>query len=206
MHSRFIHKHRRLGLRRDSERSKRFKETKGYCHRAHLRASQRYDASNPVDGLMKPLVLIASKDPDFFLVFGHILSVAGFEIRLITGDREIASAIAATTPLAVVMDCHPGALLDHCTVALMAVHDHGKWGGRRDGACDFPVSRNQSNLEAGYGKYVPENQEKIRVLRGDQDQRPHESINRVRRIIALTTAQMGAMTISLGFFESFRPF
>ena len=57
---------------------------------------------------MKPLVLISSKDPDFFLVFGHILSVAGFEIRLITGDREIARAIEAAAPLAVVMDCHPG--------------------------------------------------------------------------------------------------
>ena len=57
---------------------------------------------------MKPLVLISSKDPDFFLVFGHILSVAGFEIRLISGDREIARAIEAASPLAVIMDCHPG--------------------------------------------------------------------------------------------------
>lgn len=88
-----------------------------YCHRAHSRGSQPYDMSNPVDGLMKPLVLIASKDPDFFLVFGHILSVAGFEIRLITGDREIASAIEAASPLAVIMDCHPGdrAVVKQCT-------------------------------------------------------------------------------------------
>lgn len=79
-----------------------------YCHRAHLRGSQPYDASHPVDGLMKPMVLISSKDPDFFLVFGHILSVAGFETQLITGDREIARAIAAEAPLAVILDCNPG--------------------------------------------------------------------------------------------------
>ncbi|TPN86597.1 response regulator transcription factor [Mesorhizobium sp. CU2] len=57
---------------------------------------------------MKPLVLISSKEPDFFLVFGHILSVAGFETQLITADREIARAIAAAGPLAVIVDCHPG--------------------------------------------------------------------------------------------------
>ena len=65
---------------------------------------------------MKPLVLIASKDPDFFLVFGHILSVAGFETQLTTGDRDIARAIAATTPLAMIMDCNPGdrAIVKQC--------------------------------------------------------------------------------------------
>ncbi|MBZ9822036.1 winged-helix domain-containing protein [Mesorhizobium sp. CA4] len=57
---------------------------------------------------MTPLVLISSKDPDFFLVFGHILSVAGFETRLITADKEIARAIKVDTPLAVILDCHPG--------------------------------------------------------------------------------------------------
>jgi two-component system phosphate regulon response regulator PhoB len=65
---------------------------------------------------MKPLVLIASKDPDFFLVFGHILSVAGFETQLTTGDRDIARAIAATTPLAMIMDCNSGdrAIVKQC--------------------------------------------------------------------------------------------
>ncbi|MBZ9990963.1 response regulator transcription factor [Mesorhizobium sp. BH1-1-5] len=57
---------------------------------------------------MKPLVLISSKDPDFLLVFGHILSVAGFETRLITADKEIARAIRTAAPLAVILDCHPG--------------------------------------------------------------------------------------------------
>nr|WIE91286.1 response regulator transcription factor [Mesorhizobium sp. WSM4875] len=57
---------------------------------------------------MKPLVLISSKDPDFFLVFGHILTVAGFETQLITADREIARAIETASPLAVIVDCNPG--------------------------------------------------------------------------------------------------
>ncbi|MBZ9671834.1 response regulator transcription factor [Mesorhizobium sp. B3-2-1] len=57
---------------------------------------------------MKPLALISSKDPDFFLVFGHILSVAGFETRLITADKEIARVIKAAAPLAVILDCQPG--------------------------------------------------------------------------------------------------
>lgn len=57
---------------------------------------------------MRPLVLISSKDPDFFLVFGHILSVAGFDTRLITADKEIARGIEAAAPLAVILDCHPG--------------------------------------------------------------------------------------------------
>jgi len=66
---------------------------------------------------MKPLVLISSKDPDFFLVFGHILSVAGFETQLITGDKEIARAIAAAAPLAIIVDCNPGdrAAIKQCT-------------------------------------------------------------------------------------------
>jgi two-component system phosphate regulon response regulator PhoB len=57
---------------------------------------------------MRPLVLISSKDPDFFLVFGHILSVAGFDTQLITGDNEIARTIDVAKPLAVILDCHPG--------------------------------------------------------------------------------------------------
>ncbi|TIP01072.1 MAG: response regulator transcription factor [Mesorhizobium sp.] len=57
---------------------------------------------------MKPLVLISSKDPDFFLVFGHILTVAGFETRLLSADKQIASSIKAAAPLAVILDCHPG--------------------------------------------------------------------------------------------------
>lgn len=65
---------------------------------------------------MKPLVLIASKDPDFFLVFGHILSVAGFETQLAAGDREIARAVASAAPLAIIADCHPGdrAIVKQC--------------------------------------------------------------------------------------------
>jgi two-component system phosphate regulon response regulator PhoB len=57
---------------------------------------------------MRPLVLISSKDPDFFLVFGHILAVAGFDTKLITKDKEIAHSIAVSKPVAVILDCHPG--------------------------------------------------------------------------------------------------
>lgn len=81
-----------------------------------MRGSQPYDVSKSVEGLMKPLVLIASKDPDFFLVFGHILSVAGFETQLAAGDREIARAVASAAPLAIIADCHPGdrAIVKQC--------------------------------------------------------------------------------------------
>jgi two-component system phosphate regulon response regulator PhoB len=57
---------------------------------------------------MRPLVLISSKDPDFFLVFGHILSIAGFDTQLITGEKEIARMIDVAKPLAVILDCHAG--------------------------------------------------------------------------------------------------
>ena len=38
---------------------------------------------------MRPLVLIYSRDPDFFLVFGHILGVAGFESQLLATDKPL---------------------------------------------------------------------------------------------------------------------
>ncbi|OJU00651.1 MAG: transcriptional regulator [Rhizobiales bacterium 65-79] len=54
---------------------------------------------------MRPRVLIYSRDPDFFLVFGHILGVAGFESQLLAADKPLPQGEAA--PLAVVMDCQP---------------------------------------------------------------------------------------------------
>ncbi|PBB23978.1 transcriptional regulator [Mesorhizobium sp. WSM4308] len=57
---------------------------------------------------MRPLVLISSQDPDFFLVFGHILSVAGFDTQLMTEDKEVTRLIEVAKPLAVILDCHPG--------------------------------------------------------------------------------------------------
>lgn len=54
---------------------------------------------------MKPCVLIHSRDPDFFLVFGHILSVAGFDSQLLAADDPLPRGEAV--PLAVVMDCQP---------------------------------------------------------------------------------------------------
>lgn len=58
-----------------------------------------------VDPFMKPLVFIYSRDPDFFLVFGHILGVAGFDGQLLTPDEPLQPGEAV--PLAVVMDCQP---------------------------------------------------------------------------------------------------
>ena len=54
---------------------------------------------------MRPRVLIYSKDPDFFLVFGHILGVAGFDGQLLATENELPQSDAV--PLAVVMDCQP---------------------------------------------------------------------------------------------------
>ncbi|QPC95116.1 DNA-binding response regulator [Mesorhizobium sp. INR15] len=64
---------------------------------------------------MRPLVLISSKDPDFFLVFGHILSVAGFDTQL-TGDKEVARLTEVAKPLAVILDCQAGdgAVIKQC--------------------------------------------------------------------------------------------
>jgi two-component system phosphate regulon response regulator PhoB len=54
---------------------------------------------------MRPLILIYSQDPDFFLVFGHILAVAGFETQLIHAEQETLRIVAEQKPIAVVMDC-----------------------------------------------------------------------------------------------------
>jgi two-component system phosphate regulon response regulator PhoB len=56
---------------------------------------------------MKALVLIYSKDPDFLLVFGHILEAAGFATALV--DAGTATTIAfKDRPLAAVLDCQHG--------------------------------------------------------------------------------------------------
>lgn len=70
-----------------------------------------------VDPLMRPRVLIYSKDPDFFLVFGHILGVAGFDSQLLVAGNELLQGGDAV-PLAVIMDCQPG---DRSVAKLCAV-------------------------------------------------------------------------------------
>ncbi len=55
---------------------------------------------------MRPHVLIHSKDPDFFLIFEHILVAAGFETRLLSGDLKPQRDVGAV--LAVIVDCQPG--------------------------------------------------------------------------------------------------
>lgn len=55
---------------------------------------------------MKPTVLIYSADPDFVLVFGHILAVAGFDTALVHDAAQVAQAVTTkTSPIALVMDC-----------------------------------------------------------------------------------------------------
>lgn len=53
------------------------------------------------------MILIYSQDPDFFLVFGHILTVAGFEIQFIHAEQEALRIAAEEKPVAIVMDCQP---------------------------------------------------------------------------------------------------
>lgn len=57
---------------------------------------------------MKPLVLICSEDAEFYLIFGHILSEAGFA-SLLAGEGEEAIRLARERELqAVILDCQPG--------------------------------------------------------------------------------------------------
>ena len=53
---------------------------------------------------MKPTVLVYSADPDFLLVFGHILSAAGFQSTPVRDLAGIEQARGAQ-PIALVMDC-----------------------------------------------------------------------------------------------------
>lgn len=53
------------------------------------------------------MILIYSQDPDFFLVFGHILMVAGFELQSIQAEHEALRIVVEKKPVAVVMDCQP---------------------------------------------------------------------------------------------------
>lgn len=60
-----------------------------------------------VDQRMRPMILIYSQDPDFFLVFGHILTVAGFETLFAHAGQEAVQIAADQKPVAIVMDCQP---------------------------------------------------------------------------------------------------
>lgn len=57
--------------------------------------------------LMKPLVLICSQDPEFYLVHSHILEVDGFTIQLAGGVEEALALASEREPKAVVLDCQP---------------------------------------------------------------------------------------------------
>ncbi|UCI31960.1 response regulator transcription factor [Mesorhizobium sp. B4-1-4] len=56
---------------------------------------------------MKPLVLICSKEADFYLVFGHILEEAGFASELAGCVDEAVQLASERGPHAVVLDCQP---------------------------------------------------------------------------------------------------
>lgn len=57
--------------------------------------------------LMKPLVLICSQDPEFYLVHSHILAVDGFTIQLAGGVEEALALASEREQKAVVLDCQP---------------------------------------------------------------------------------------------------
>lgn len=63
---------------------------------------------------MKPTILVYSTDPEFFLVFRHIFSVAGFESRVFDGEDE--AGPGDMRPFAMIVDCQAddAAAIDIC--------------------------------------------------------------------------------------------
>lgn len=57
---------------------------------------------------MKPLVLIVSQDPEFFLIFSHILEVEGFSCALAEGPDDAVRLVTTGTSAAVIVDCQAG--------------------------------------------------------------------------------------------------
>ncbi|WEX79294.1 response regulator transcription factor (plasmid) [Sinorhizobium numidicum] len=56
---------------------------------------------------MKPLVLICSEDPEFYLFFSHVLEVDGFASDLADGLEEAVRQVTEREPQAVILDCQP---------------------------------------------------------------------------------------------------
>ncbi|WFU51648.1 response regulator transcription factor [Sinorhizobium terangae] len=56
---------------------------------------------------MKPLVLICSEDPEFYLNFSHVLEVDGFASDLAASVEEAIRQVTEREPQAVVLDCQP---------------------------------------------------------------------------------------------------
>lgn len=57
---------------------------------------------------MKPLILINSRDADFYLLLNHILEVDGFTTMLADGIEETVNLAAEKEPESIVLDCRPG--------------------------------------------------------------------------------------------------
>ena len=56
---------------------------------------------------MKPTILISSQDPDFFLIFGHILDTDGFSSELVSDRAETSRLALERRPAAIILDCQP---------------------------------------------------------------------------------------------------
>jgi two-component system phosphate regulon response regulator PhoB len=53
-------------------------------------------------------IVIASTDPDYYLLLSHILSEAGFVVSLASGVGEVIELSQQTNPAAIILDCRPG--------------------------------------------------------------------------------------------------
>jgi two-component system, OmpR family, phosphate regulon response regulator PhoB len=57
---------------------------------------------------MASMVLVQSKDPEFLLIFSHILEVDGFETEIASGVDETMERALTHRPMAIVLDCKAG--------------------------------------------------------------------------------------------------
>jgi two-component system phosphate regulon response regulator PhoB len=56
---------------------------------------------------VKPLVLVNSRDVDFYLLINHILQVDGFAAALVGSKEEMLCIAAQKLPVAILLDCRP---------------------------------------------------------------------------------------------------
>lgn len=53
-------------------------------------------------------IVIASKDPDYYLLISHILSEAGFDVHLAATSPEVSGMAVRVKPTAILLDCQSG--------------------------------------------------------------------------------------------------
>lgn len=56
-------------------------------------------------------IMIASSDPDYYLLVSHILSEAGFAVSLASSVAEATHLAQQVNPVAILLDCRPGETL-----------------------------------------------------------------------------------------------